>query len=153
MADGRYAIGTRLAIVAGLFALVAVPACMSGIAWRRGRDPSLVLVTGYCNCGKCCGWNSDDSETGEPVYSYGPMKGKSKVVGRTATGTVAGTGTIAADPKVYRFGTRLYVPGYGTGTVEDVGGSIKGKHVDVWFPDHASARRWGSRWLKVEPVK
>lgn len=116
-------------------------------------DPTLVLVTGYCNCGKCCGWKRNWFGFGEPVYDYGPMKGKPKKIGITATGARAKKGTIAADPKVYPFGTHLRVPGYGIGTVEDVGGAIKGRHIDIWFPSHIEARRWGARWLKVETVK
>lgn len=123
------------------------------VAEEAPKDPSLVLVTGYCNCGACCGWRRNWLGFGEPVYDYGPMKGKPKKVGITATGMRARTGTVAADPKVFPFGTHLHVPGYGPGTVEDVGGSVKGRHIDVWFPTHAEARRWGSRWLKVRRVK
>ena len=86
------------------------------------------------------------------MHSSGPQKGKPKAVGVTASGAPATNGTIAADVKVYPFGTRLYVPGYGTGTVEDVGGSIRGRHVDIWFPTHEQARSWGARWLKVTKV-
>lgn len=119
-----------------------------------GRDdPSLTLVTGYCNCGKCCGWSRDWFGFGEPVYDYGPMKGKPKKVGVTATGKVAKRGTIAADTKVFPFGTRIEVPGYGTGIVEDVGGAINGRHIDIWFPTHAEASKWGARWLKVKSSK
>ena len=117
------------------------------------RDKSLVLVTGYCNCEQCCGWKRSWFGFGRPVYTYGPMKGQPKEVGRTARGTVAKKGTVAADPNVFPFGTRLAIPGYGTGVVEDVGGSIKGRHVDVWFPTHEEARRWGRRELAVKPVK
>lgn len=113
------------------------------------KDPSLVLVTGYCNCGKCCGWKRSWLGFGKPVYNYGKMKGKPKRIGITVTGTRAQHGTIAADPKVYKFGTHLDVPGYGVGTVEDIGGSIKGRHIDVWFPTHAEAKKWGVRRLKV----
>ena len=113
------------------------------------RDPSLVLVTGYCNCESCCSWKRSWFGLGSPVYAYGPMKGKPKRVGVTASGTTARKGTIAADPKVWKFGTRLSVPGYGEGVVEDLGGAIKGRHIDVWFPTHAEAVRWGRRWLKV----
>jgi 3D (Asp-Asp-Asp) domain-containing protein len=81
------------------------------------------------------------------------MKGKPKAVGRTARGTTAKTGTVAADPKVFPFGTRLEIPGYGTGVVEDVGGSIKGRHIDVWFPTHEEAVRWGRRELAVKRLK
>ena len=122
-------------------------------AQRPPADASLVLVTGYCNCGKCCGWRRSLMGFGEPVYDYGPMKGKPKKIGITASGKRAKKGTIAADPKRYKFGTHLHVPGYGVGTVEDVGGSIKGRHIDIWFPTHEAARRWGARWLKVREIR
>ena len=108
-----------------------------------------VLVTGYCNCGDCCGWRFSWLGFGPPVYTYGPLKGQRKEIGVTARGTQAHLGTVAADPKVYPFGTRLLIPGYGTGVVEDVGGAIKGKHIDVWFPSHQTALNWGRRNLKV----
>lgn len=112
-------------------------------------NSSLIRVTGYCNCEKCCGWKRSWFGFGPPVYTYGKMKGKIKKVGITATGTRAKHGTIAADPKVFPFGTRLEVPGYGVGIVEDIGGAIKGNHIDIWFPTHQAALRWGSRNLKV----
>ena len=108
-----------------------------------------VLVTGYCNCGECCGWEFSWLGFGPPVYTYGAQKGKKKKVGVTARGTEAHLGTVAADPKVFPFGTRLLIPGYGTGVVEDVGGAIKGKHIDVWFSSHQTALNWGRRDLKV----
>ena len=113
-------------------------------------DEHELLVTGYCNCGKCCGWRKKWFFFGEPVYNYGKMKGKPKKVGVTASGTVAAKGTIAADPAVYPFGTKIEIPGYGSGTVQDIGGSIKGAHIDIWFPSHAEALAWGARKLKVK---
>lgn len=149
--------GLAVALVAAVLALLLARRMVSRSPRMRSRaiptDPTFVLVTGYCNCGKCCGWKRNWFGFGEPVYDYGSMKGKPKRIGITATGARAKKGTIAADPKVYPFGTHLRVPGYGVGTVEDVGGSIKGRHVDVWFSSHAEARRWGARWLKVEPVR
>jgi 3D (Asp-Asp-Asp) domain-containing protein len=50
-------------------------------------------------------------------------------------------------------GTRLYVPGYGLGRVEDIGGAIKGDHIDLWFPTHQEARAWGVRRLTVRVIK
>lgn len=117
------------------------------------KDPSLVLVTGYCNCEKCCGWKKSWFGFGRPVYDYGPNKGKPKQVGVTASGTVAKHGTVAADPRIFKFGSRLDIPGYGTGRVEDVGGAIKGRHIDIWFSSHEQALKWGTRWLKVVRAK
>ena len=116
-------------------------------------DEHELLVTGYCNCGKCCGWRRKWFFFGAPVYNYGKQKGAPKKVGVTASGAVAAKGTIAADPSAYPFGTRIRIPGYGTGIVQDVGGSIKGSHIDIWFPSHEEALAWGSRKLKVKVAK
>jgi hypothetical protein len=81
---------------------------ISGCARFRppaGVRPQVVtmVVTGYCKCGKCCGWKRDWRL--RPVYSSGPLKGKVKKVGVTAWGTKARKGTIAADTRKYPFGT------------------------------------------------
>ncbi len=117
------------------------------------REYVPLLATGYCNCGTCCGWRRNWWHFGRAEYAYGPQKGMRKIVGRTAAGTTARHGTIAADPKVFPFGTRLWIPGYGEGVVEDVGGAIKGRHIDLWFPTHAAARVWGSQELVAAVLK
>jgi len=59
-------------------------------------------------------------------------------------------GTIAADTKYYPFGTRMYVPGYGWGTVEDRGGAIKGEdRIDIFYNSHQEALQWGRRKVHV----
>ena len=60
-------------------------------------------------------------------------------------------GTIAADTKYYRFGTRMYIPGYGWGKVTDRGGAIKGPNrLDLYFSSHKTALRWGRKKVKVQ---
>ena len=148
---------TRCAMVVGAAGAALAILCLWRIVFslKKPAGPSapLILVTGYCNCQKCCGWELSWFGFGRPVYAYGSMKGQPKQVGRTARGTLARRGTVAADPKILPFGTRLAIPGYGTGVVEDVGGAIKGRHVDVWFPTHEEARLWGRRELTVEAIK
>jgi hypothetical protein len=59
-------------------------------------------------------------------------------------------GTIAADTKYFPFGTRMYVPGYGWGTVQDRGKSIQGPtRIDLYFDSHGDARAWGKKKLRV----
>lgn len=59
-------------------------------------------------------------------------------------------GTIAADTMYYEFGTRMYVPGYGWGAVEDRGGAIKGaRRLDLYFDSHQQANEWGRRKVTV----
>ena len=59
-------------------------------------------------------------------------------------------GTIAADTRYYPFGTRMYVPGYGWGVVEDRGGAIQGEdRIDLYFHSHQEALYWGRKKLSV----
>ncbi|MBV5317247.1 MAG: 3D domain-containing protein [Desulfobulbaceae bacterium] len=60
-------------------------------------------------------------------------------------------GTIAADTRYYSIGTRMYVPGYGWGRVEDRGGAIKGPdRIDLYFDSHGDALLWGRKKLRVQ---
>ena len=107
-----------------------------------------IETTGYCSCQKCCGWTRN--WLFQPVYAYGPNKGKPKKVGYCADGTKAKRGTIAADTRYFPMGTRMYIPGYGTGVVHDRGGAIKGaKRLDLFFETHQDALNWGRRKVKV----
>lgn len=77
-------------------------------------------------------------------------------------------GGVAADPKI-PFGTRVeliphwpqdwiavirLLKGRRTFRVEDRGGKIKGKHIDLFIPDsmggHQEARRWGVRRMRIK---
>lgn len=147
-----------IVVLSGLFGgrkNMAVSGAVPGDAKAEeiSGDEQELLVTGYCNCGKCCGWRKKWFFFGQPVYNYGKMKGTPKKVGVTASGTVAAKGTIAADPAVYPFGTKMQISGYGSGSVQDIGGSIKGTHIDIWFPSHDEAVVWGARRIKVKVAK
>lgn len=107
-------------------------------------------ITAYCNCGACCGWERKWFGLGPPVISSGAQKGQPKKVGLTASGVYARHGTVAADTTKLPFGTIVYVPGYGYGSVEDRGGAIKGQRLDLWFPSHERALRWGRQKLQVK---
>lgn len=59
-------------------------------------------------------------------------------------------GTIAADTGFYPFGTRMFIPGYGWGEVEDRGSAIKGpKRIDLYHRSHKDALTWGRRKVGV----
>jgi 3D (Asp-Asp-Asp) domain-containing protein len=69
------------------------------------------------------------------------------ISGRTAVGTWTTWGTVAATLPFY---TRLYIPGYGNGTVLDRGGAIGPGHLDIYMPNCNEALAWGIRVLNVE---
>lgn len=73
------------------------------------------------------------------VVATGYTPGDPGCTGITYTGTKASRGTIAVDPKVIPFGTKLYIPGYGYGVAADTGGAIKGNKIDLCYETRAEA--------------
>lgn len=73
----------------------------------------------------------------------------------TATGTTVRTGTIAVDPSVIPYGTRMFIVTndgsyiYGIGTAEDCGGAIKGNRLDLYFSTDAECWQFGVRGCTV----
>ena len=88
-------------------------------------------ATGYCSCSKCCG----------------------KTTGRTASGTKATAGRTVAMSSKYAFGTKVEIKGYGTYTVEDRGGAIKGNKIDIYFDNHQDALNFGRKTVYLRVVK
>lgn len=68
---------------------------------------------------------------------------------RTATGIEPYHGVVAVDPKVIPLGTKLFVEGYGYGEALDIGGSIKGNRIDLFFETKAECLNWGRRDVQV----
>lgn len=59
---------------------------------------------------------------------------------------------VAADTDLLPFNSIVTVPGYNAGQpvpVLDRGGAIKGRRLDVLYPTHEVAQRWGSQRLEV----
>lgn len=78
------------------------------------------------------GYESTGKVPGDPAY------------GLTATGKLAKEGlTVAVDPSVIPYGTKLYIPGVGFRIAEDTGGAIVGNHIDIFYNDLTVAKRFG----------
>lgn len=73
-------------------------------------------LTFYCPCRKCSGkWGHS-----------------------TSSGAYATEGiTVAVDPRVISEGTRLYIEGWGEFIAEDVGGGVRGQHIDIFMENHS----------------
>ena len=99
----------------------------SDYAYTDYRSLGEFVISHYCSCETCC--NKSD--------------------GITASGTKATAGrTIAADPDVLPMGSVVIIDGH-TYTVEDVGGAIKGKRIDIFMDSHEEALQAGVRTAEV----
>ena len=73
----------------------------------------------------------------------------------TATGTTVRKGTVAVDPRVIPYGTRMFIVTndgsyvYGLATAEDCGGAIKGNRLDLYFPTDGECWQFGVRAATV----
>lgn len=87
----------------------------------------LFRTTAYCPCYQCSeGWGR-----------------------QTSTGAVATANhTIAVDPRVIPYGTKVMINGV-VYTAEDRGGGVKGNHIDIFYDTHSQTRQHGSRTVEV----
>lgn len=96
------------------------------MATQAGDSLGTFTVTAYCGCSKCSSGNN-----------------------LTATGTVPTQGrTIAADPSVLPYGTKVVIGG-AVYTVEDCGSGVRGNHIDIFFATHDQALAFGRRTMQV----
>lgn len=75
--------------------------------------------------------------------------------GKTSTGMPLVYGVIAVDPRVIPYGTKMYIESvdgkykYGYAIAGDCGGAIKGKKVDLFFPDRNTCYQFGRRDVNI----
>ncbi len=134
-----------------LFASLSLEGCATAKVRPPPNSRRIVVqmeVTAYDDGPESCGWRRN--WYGRPVYAYGPMEGKPKQVGITASGVRTRPGTLAADTRHYPFGTVMHIPGYGYGVVEGRGGAIRGPNrLDLWFRTRRQALQWGRQHVPV----
>lgn len=133
-------------------------------------------TTAYCSCSSCCSWSRDFPDFWNRHFVAGPNKGdvytgrtalgtepRQPYSGLLSSDTLTHPwklphrlllpwlwfghdGTIAADWNHIAPRTRIYIPGYGWGRVEDKGSAIKGPNrLDLYFCSHQEALRWGRK--------
>lgn len=92
-----------------------------------------VTATAYCLCKKC---------TGKDIHD-----------GKTATGTDARSPGIAVDPQVIVKGSRIDCSEYKRQPTwceaDDVGGGIKGNHIDLRMNSHQEAKIFGVQKVNI----
>jgi 3D (Asp-Asp-Asp) domain-containing protein len=102
-------------------------------------------------------------ENGIPVKYKKVIEGKASAYtsygnSRTATGTVPTVGTVAVNPKIIPYGTKMWITSldgsidYGFAVAEDTGGFVKWKNpriVDLFMSTKTECRNWGVRGVRI----
>ncbi|MBO3444261.1 MULTISPECIES: 3D domain-containing protein [Clostridia] len=72
----------------------------------------------------------------------------------TSTGQKPVWGTIAVDPKVIPYGTKVYIPYFDQVFVaNNTGGAIKGNKIDIFMNTRKECYNWGRRTIEIQVLK
>ncbi len=73
---------------------------------------------------------------------------------KTATGSTPKWGTIAVDPSVIPYGTKVYIPQFDKIFIaEDCGGAIKGNKIDIYMENESKVYNWGRKSIDIYVIK
>lgn len=98
-------------------------------------------ITAYCDCEKCCYPSTGMTASGTYTH-YASWNNR-----------LTEPTTCAIDRKLHRFGENIYIPSQDRIYVtEDTGSAVRGRHIDIYFPDHSYVRSYGSHWEEVYKV-
>ena len=103
--------------------------------------------------------SNKDSKVINIKRGFDKMNGKEMKVRATAYANdyITSTGkkpkpyhTLAVDPKVIPYGTRVYIPEFNKVFIaEDCGGAIKGNRIDIYMNNEYECRQWGIRNITI----
>ena len=103
--------------------------------------------------------SNKDSKVINIKRGFDKMNGKEMEVRATAycNDPITSTGkkprpyhTLAVDPKVIPYGTRVYIPEFNKVFIaEDCGGAIKGNRIDIYMNNEYECRQWGVRNITI----
>jgi uncharacterized protein YabE (DUF348 family) len=86
-------------------------------------------------------------------YAFKGVGNTYTATGRKAVRDPSGYSTIAVDPRVIPYGTKMYIENYGYAIAADTGGAIKGNKIDVYFNTKGEALSWGVKHVNVFILK
>ena len=132
----------------------------------------LVAITIFCNGFKPTNTYAQESNSNTRIEisnkdskvinikrGFDKMNGKEMKVRATAycNDPITSTGkkprpyhTLAVDPKIIPYGTRVYIPEFNKVFIaEDCGGAIKGNRIDIYMNNEFECRQWGVRNITI----
>lgn len=100
------------------------------------------FITAYCSCSKCCYPSTNLTASGIECH-YADYENR-----------YSEPTTCAIDRRYHSFGETFYLKSEDRVFVaEDTGSAVKGRHIDIYFPDHSYVQSYGSHWEEVYELK
>lgn len=95
---------------------------------ERWESLGTFKISHYCACRRCSGkWGH-----------------------RTSSGATCQEGvTVAVDPRYFPEGAVIRIDGYGERIVQDTGGGVRGRHIDVFYESHQECLNRGIAYREV----
>ena len=95
--------------------------------------------------------NSNSSSNNNVVRTVNVVATAYTGYSTTSTGQKPVWGTIAVDPKIIPYGTKVYTPQFGrTFIANNTGGAIKGNKIDIFMNTKKECYNWGRRTIEIQ---
>ena len=95
--------------------------------------------------------NSNNSSNNNLVRTVNVVATAYTGYSTTSTGQKPVWGTIAVDPKIIPYGTKVYIPQFGrTFIANNTGGAIKGNKIDIFMNTKKECYNWGRRTIEIQ---
>ena len=95
--------------------------------------------------------NSNSSSNNNVVRTVNVVATAYTGYSTTSTGQKPVWGTIAVDPKIIPYGTKVYIPQFGrTFIANNTGGAIKGNKIDIFINTKKECYNWGRRTIEIQ---
>ena len=95
--------------------------------------------------------NSNSSSNNNVVRTVNVVATAYTGYSTTSAGQKPVWGTIAVDPKIIPYGTKVYIPQFGrTFIANNTGGAIKGNKIDIFMNTKKECYNWGRRTIEIQ---
>jgi 3D (Asp-Asp-Asp) domain-containing protein len=150
---------TKYRVVGSLSKNKSVTILSSSQGWNRVRLPNNkegFVSSKYIKAGQDL--NTDSNNNGSNNNASSQEKITINAVataytgyGTTSTGQKPVWGTIAVDPKVIPYGTKVYIPQFNQVFIaNNCGGAIKGNKIDIFMNTRQECSNWGRRTIEIQ---
>jgi 3D (Asp-Asp-Asp) domain-containing protein len=150
---------TKYSVVGSLSKNKSVTILSSSQGWNKVRfsnNREGWASSKYIRLGQNSNYNSTNNSSNNSSSSQ--VKKTMNVVaaaytghGITSTGQKPAWGTIAVDPRVIPYGTKIYIPCFDKVFVaNDCGGAIKGNKIDIFMDTNSQCNNWGRKTIEIQ---